>query len=283
MTSHGRLSVREHGPTLRACAVLLSGPAIVSVFLVLPSSPSKALDSWDAEIAIREVRDSIDAASAILNGLPENLRRDLKTDLFLLTHPITRTLGKLEKQRPPVIDGGMIHALRLLADIMQTVSHELRTLQPAALTAVDGDVARRLDQLSAAAAAPLRQIDATIDRWIESQNDYLVEIKDYSDVIHIKKFDRFRIDIVRYIGVSLLLLGVIFAAMLIRLEKNRQPVGEFFLKKSPLSSKLLLTSFFLACLTLAVFPEILVSASASTDVAAQEDPCRTLETQSGQL
>lgn len=263
-------------------------PTLLSAFaffVTISLSPlsAVALESSEVEAAAQEVHESIDAAYAILNGLPEQTRRDLNADIRLLTHAIVRSVERLEGQSPSVIDDAVSHDLHFLADIVHAISYELRTLDFSTSTDVIEDISGRLDELSTAASTHIDQIDGAVDQWIERKSEFLVKFEKQDGMTVVSYLSRLSLDVVRYIGISLLLIGVLVVATLIKIEKSNRPIGEFFVQDSHFSSKLLFAFFFLACATLAVLPGMLVGLSVDAEVLAQEDPCQSLQTQNNQL
>ncbi|MGI9490998.1 MAG: hypothetical protein ACR2QF_01085 [Geminicoccaceae bacterium] len=267
--------------SLKVAALLSAFTLFPAMFL--PSQSAMALDSSDLEVAAQEVHASIDAAYAILNGLPEQTRRELNTDIRLLAHSITRSVARLETQVPTIIDHSVAHNLQFLADIVHSVAYELRKLESSTSIDVNKDLSLRLGQLSEAASTRLNQIDFIVDRRIEIEDDYIVKLLEDDKVVSFKYLNRLSLDAVRYIGVSLLLIGIFFVAILIKVEKNHRPIGEFFIPKSSFSSQVLLVVFFSSCLLLSCLPGLLVGLSADSEVLAQEDSCQSLQTQNDQL
>lgn len=263
-------------------STLLAALALV-LFIVLSPPSAVALDSSDAETATQEVHEAIDATNVVLNGLPEQLRRHLNADIRLLMHSIALSVEGLESQNLSILDYAVVYHLHFLADIVHSVSYELRTLDSSTLTEADDDMSRRLGELSTTASKHIDQIDTAVDRWKEIKDTYLIKLEKEDEIITAKYLNRLSLDAVRYIGISLFLVGIIAVAISSKIERNRRSIGEFFLQGSPFSTKLLLTVFFLSCLLLTILPGTLVSLSANTEVLAQEDPCQNLKIQSNQL
>lgn len=263
-------------------AFLLSALAFSSITFLSPPSTA-ALDSSDVEAAAQEVHESIDAMYSILDGLPEQTRRHLNTDIRLLTQSIKRSVDRLESQRPSIIHDAVIHDLHFVADIVHSVSYELRTLEPSAQTEVSEDLSRQLDHLSAAASTRLNHIDIRTDQWIEKKSGFFVQAQNHGGSIVVWYFNRLTLDAIRSIGITLFLIGLLVVAILLRIEKNDRGVYETFIYRSSFWSKSILAVFFSACLVLAMLPTLLAGLSAEFEVHAQEHPCQSLQTQTHQL
>ncbi|MGI9451527.1 MAG: hypothetical protein ACR2QH_12975, partial [Geminicoccaceae bacterium] len=161
------------------------------------------------EVAAQEVHESVDATYVILNGLPEQTRRELNADIRLLAHSIIRSVQGLESQNPSVIDHAVVHDLHFLADIVHAISYELRALDSSASTDVNEEMSKRLDELSTAASARISQIDNAVDQWIERKSKFLIKFEEYDEMTAVSYLSRLSLDVVRYIGISLILIGVL--------------------------------------------------------------------------